>query len=62
MKKTSQFIAYFIKDYNEESDMGYSLESDLIYAPNLHNLNNVLAFLSERKKIEKLENLVIKLA
>ena len=62
MKKTSQFISYFIKDYNEESDMGYSLEFDFIYAPNLHNLNNDLAFLSERIKIEKFENLVIKFA
>ena len=35
MKDTSQFIADFIKNYNEESDEGYFLEFDVQYLGNI---------------------------
>ena len=40
-----------MKDYNEESDTRYSLESDFKYPRNLHNLNNDLPVLPEKIKI-----------
>ena len=61
VKDTSQFNEDFIKIYNEESDEGYSVEVDVQYPENLHNLHNDLPFLPERMKIEKVEKLVANL-
>ena len=58
IEDASQLKENFIKNYNEESDEGYFLEVDIPYPKNLHNLHNDLPFLSERMKIEKVENLV----
>ena len=54
-------IFEFDESFNEESDEGYFLEVDVQYPENLHNLRNDLPFLSERRKIEKVENLVANL-
>ena len=58
---TSQFNEDFTKNYNEESDEGYSLEIDVQYLEKLHELHNDLPFLPEGMKIEKVERLVANL-
>ena len=57
----SKFNEDFIKGYNEESDEGYFLEVDVQYPEKLHELHNDLPILLERKKIEKVKNLVTNL-
>ena len=49
IEETSQFNEDFIKNYNEESDEGYFLEVDVQYQEKLHELQNELPFLTERK-------------
>ena len=61
IKDTSQFNEDFIKNYNEESDEGYFLEVDVQYPEKLHELQNNLPFLPERKKIKKVKKLVTNL-
>ena len=51
----------FIKSHNEKSDEGYSLEVDIQYPENLHNLCNDLPFLLETIKIKKVKKLVANL-
>ena len=53
IEDTSQFNEDFIKNYNEESDKGYFLEVDVQYTEKLHEIQNHLPFLPERRKIEK---------
>ena len=53
----SQFNESFIKNYDENSDLGYFLEEDIDYAKELFNLHRNLIFLPERKKVEKVEKL-----
>ena len=48
----------FIKNYNENSDIGYFLEVDIEYSKQLWSSRKDLPFLPERKKIEKVEKLV----
>ena len=55
VKETSQFDVDFIKNYKEESDEGYFLESDIQYLKEWHKLDNDLPFFPERKNIEKIE-------
>ena len=52
--KISQFNEDFLKIFNEDSDTGYFVEADVQYPENLHDLHNVLLFLPERMKIEKI--------
>ena len=54
----SRFNEDFIKNYNENSDVGYFLEVDIEYPKKLFNSHKELSFLPERKKLEKLEKLV----
>ena len=61
IKDTSQFNEDFIKNYNEDSDEGCSLEVDVQYFEKLHELHNDLSFLPDMKRIEKVESLLANL-
>ena len=54
----SRFNQNFIKNYNENSDVGSFLEVDIEYPKQLWSSHKYLPFLSERKKLEKIEKLV----
>ena len=54
-------IKDFVKKHNEESNEGYFLEVDVQYLEKLDEFHNDLLFLSERKKVEKVEMLVANL-
>ena len=54
----SQFNQIFVRDYDENSDIGYFLEVDIDHSEKLFNLHQDLPFLAERKKVNKVEKLV----
>ena len=58
IEDTSKFNEGFMKNYNEESDEGYSVEVDIQYPENLHDFHNDLPFLPERIKTEKVEKII----
>ena len=60
-QNTCPFNEDFLKNYNEESKEGYSLEVDVQYPEKLHQLHHDLPFLLERMKLEKFEKPVINL-
>ena len=53
----SIFTEDFIKNYDEESDIGYLFVVDVEYLKNLHMLHSDLPFLPERMKINKCDKL-----
>ena len=57
-KYLSDFNEDFIKNYNENSDVGYFPEVDVEYPKTLWSSYKELPFLPERKKLEKVEKLV----
>ena len=57
----SIFTEDFIKNYDEDSDIGYNLEGDVEYPRNLHMLHSDLPFLHERMKINNCTKLVCNL-
>ena len=54
----SKFNEEFIKNYNENIDVGYFLEVDIQYPKTLWRSHKELPFLLERRKLEKVEKLV----
>ena len=54
----SIFTEDFIKNYDEEDDIGYVFVVDVEYPKNLHKLHSDLPFLPERMKINKCTKLV----
>ena len=54
----SDFNKDFIKNYNENSNVGYFREMDIEYPKTLWGSHKDLPFLPERKKLEKVEKLV----
>ena len=54
----SEFNESFIKNYNENSDVGYFLMVDIEYPKQLWSSHKDLPFLPEGRKLEKVEKLV----
>ena len=52
LEELSKFDERFIKNYDENSNIGYALEVDVEYPIKLRIFHNDLAFLPERKKKE----------
>ena len=59
VKTLSRFNERFIKNYNENSDIGYFLEVDIDYLKELFNLQNDLPFSPEKKKLINAKNLFV---
>ena len=52
-KYVSEFNEKFIKNYEENSDVGNFLEVDVEYPKKLWDSHKELSFLAERRKLEK---------
>ena len=57
-KWVEKFNEIFIKNYNENSDIGYFLEVDIDYPKKLFDLHKDLPFLPESKKLNKVEKVI----
>ena len=58
VKNLSQFNKSFIRNYDENSDIGYFLKVDIDYPEKVFSLHKDLPFLLERKKVNKVEKLI----
>ena len=52
---------YFIKNYDEDSDVGYIIEEDIEYPRDLQSLHSNLTFLTERMNVNGCKNLICNL-
>ena len=59
IKNLSQFNENFIRNYDENRDIGYFLKVDIDYPEKVLNLHKDLPFLPERKKVIKYKNLFV---
>ena len=57
-KTLSKFSEDFIKNYDENGNIGYFLEVDIHYLNNLFDLHKDCPFLPESKKVNKVEKLI----
>ena len=57
----SEIDENFIKNYDEDSNVGYFIEAGIEYPKELHNKHSDLPFLPERMKVNKCEKLVCNL-
>ena len=57
----SEIDENFIKNYDEDSNVGYFIEVDIEYPKELHNKHSDLPFLPERMKVNKCKKLVCNL-
>ena len=58
VKNLSQFNESLIRNYNENSDTRYFIKVDIDYPKEMFNLHKDLPFLSERKKVNRVEKLI----
>ena len=58
VKNLLKFKEGFKKEYDEKINTGYFFEVDVEYPKTLFNFHKNLPFLSERKRIEKVEKLI----
>ena len=57
-QKNFKIYKYFIKNYDEKNEIGYIFEVDIKYPEKLQKFHMNLSFLPERKRVEKVENLI----
>ena len=57
VEKLSRLNERFIKNYNENSDIGHFLEVDIDYRKKVFSPHKDLPFLPERKEVNKCEKL-----
>ena len=53
VEKLSRFNERFIKNYNENSDIGYFIKGEVDYPKEIFNIDKDLPFLLEIKKVNK---------
>ena len=61
IKKTSKIDQHFIKNYDEDGNIGYFLNVDIKYPKELPDLHSDLPFLPGRMKINKCNKLACNL-
>ena len=57
-EELSKFNEDFIKNYDENGNIGYFFEVDINYSKKLFNLHKNLPFLPESKQVNKVEKLI----